>query len=404
MKISRFETIICGLGWRDIGFLKISTDDGLEGWSEFSDGFGSPGIHHVIDALKPHVLGHDPMRVEAVVHDLGQLVSAAPGGLNRQAVAAVENALLDIKGKAFGVPVAGLLGGIVRDRIPVYWSHCGTYRAYRPDFAEMMGVAPLRTYDDVVEHGKLVRKLGFSAMKTNVMALTDPDLKSRRFPWGRSIGATTRAFDNRMIAEAVRVMAALREGAGEDADIFFDVNIGYETEGYLRMEAALRPYRPAWLELDTPDPEALALLRSRGHTPIGSGETLYERIRYRRFLEHRAMDVAIVDVLWNGWLESVKIAALAHSFQTPVAPHNFYGHLATAISAHFSAAVPNLHIMELDPDGVPWRDDITTPPRIENGVLILPDGPGWGVEINEDAIREHPSIARASLYSDPQPL
>jgi galactonate dehydratase len=390
MKISRFETFVCGLGWRDIGFLKISTDDGLEGWSEFSDAFGSPGIQSVVDALEPYVQGRDPLRVELLVHDLNQMVSPARGGLNRQAIAAVENALLDIKGKAFGVPVAELFGGVVRDRVPLYWSHCGTYRAR---FAELMGVDPVRTYDDVVELGKLVRKLGFSAMKTNVLSLTDPDLQRRIVPWARPIGCATRAFDNRMIAEAQRTMAALREGAGDDADIFFDANVGYETEGYLRLEAALRPYRPAWLELDTPDPEALALLRSRGHTPIGSGETIYERTGYRPFFERRAVDVAIVDVLWNGWLESMKIAAQGHAYQTPVAPHNFYGHLATAISAHFSAAVPNLHIMEIDPDGVPWRDDITTPPRIENGVLVLPEGPGWGVEVNEDAIREHPSIA-----------
>jgi galactonate dehydratase len=137
------------------------------------------------------------------------------------------------------------------------------------------------------------------------------------------------------------------------------------------------------------DPAALALVRRRGSTPIGSGEAIYERYGYRPYFEAQAMDVAIVDVLWNGFIESLKIAALAESYQTPVAPHNFYGHLASMISAHFAASVPNFHVMEIDVDGMPWRGELTTPPVFEDGCLVLPDGPGWGVEVNEEAIRAH---------------
>jgi galactonate dehydratase len=75
-----------------------------------------------------------------------------------------------------------------------------------------------------------------------------------------------------------------------------------------------------------------------------------------------------------------------------VAPHNFYGHLASAISAHFCAAVPNFRIMEIDIDGVPWRDDIVnTLPVFDKGDYILPTGPGWGVEVNEAGLRKHPA-------------
>ena len=90
-------------------------------------------------------------------------------------------------------------------------------------------------------------------------------------------------------------------------------------------------------------------------------------------------------------LESVKIAAMADVYEVNVAPHNFYGHLASVISAHFCAAVPNFRIMEIDIDGVPWRDDIVNaPPVIENGDFILPKGPGWGIEVNEAGLRAHP--------------
>jgi len=94
-----------------------------------------------------------------------------------------------------------------------------------------------------------------------------------------------------------------------------------------------------------------------------------------------------VDVPWNGILESMKIASLCETFSVNCAPHNFYGNLSTAMSAHFCAAIPNFRIMEIDIDDVPWKDEVVTPPRIENGHLLLSDAPGWGVEVNEAAIR-----------------
>ncbi|WP_375430636.1 mandelate racemase/muconate lactonizing enzyme family protein [uncultured Friedmanniella sp.] len=395
MRIGQVEPIACDLGWRTISFLKITTDDGIVGWSEYSESFGNQGLGSVISSLTPYVLGQDPLLIERLTCDLSALVRPARGAMNRQAIAAIENALLDIKGKALGVPVAGLLGGTVRDRVPVYWSHCGTYRVGR--YVEYLGVGALHTYEDVVLLGKLVRERGFTAMKTNITGLDDLEVQSRSNPYARAAQTTGRSFDNRMIAEAEKMMAAMRQGAGDDADIFFDINFCLELEGYSRLERALAPYRPAWLEIDTFDAEGLASVRRGGTTPIGSGEALYERAGYRPFFEAQAFDVAIVDVLWNGWLESVKIAAQAEAYSVAVAPHNFYGHLASAISASFASAVPNLHIMEIDVDGATWRDELTTPPVIEDGHLILSDAPGWGVEVNEEAIRRHAPSTRSEV-------
>jgi len=103
------------------------------------------------------------------------------------------------------------------------------------------------------------------------------------------------------------------------------------------------------------------------------------------------MDVAIIDVVWNGYMESLKIAAMAEVYEMNVAPHNFYGHMSSVISAHFSAAVPNLRIMEIDIDSVPWRDELVDePPVIENGEFVMPTKPGWGIEVNEKGVRAHP--------------
>jgi galactonate dehydratase len=386
VRVVGFETLTCEFGWRTISFLKLTTDDGIVGWSEFSEGFGSPGLVGVVDACGTSVIGKDPMKIEAITYLLSASMRPARGALNRQAVAAIENALLDVKGKALGVGVSALLGGAVRERIPVYWSHCGTYRVGKR--AEHLGVDPLRTFEDVVALGQVVKKEGFSGLKTNILGLEDPGVAARDNTFARGLGAG-RLWDTRMIAEAVKVVAAFREGAGDDVDIYLDVNFNFDTEGALRVEQAVRPYNLAWLEMDMHDPAGLALVRRRGCTPIGSGEAIYERYGYRPYFEAQAMDVAIVDVLWNGFIESLKIAALAESYQTPVAPHNFYGHLASMISAHFAASVPNFHVMEIDVDGMPWRGELTTPPVFEDGCLVLPDGPGWGVEVNEEAIRAH---------------
>jgi L-alanine-DL-glutamate epimerase-like enolase superfamily enzyme len=103
------------------------------------------------------------------------------------------------------------------------------------------------------------------------------------------------------------------------------------------------------------------------------------------------MDVIIVDVPWNGLAESLKVASMADAYEVNVAPHNFYSHLATMMSAHLCAVAPNIRIMEFDTDQVSWMDDlVTTRPTIKDGYLTLPTGPGWGTEINEAAVRAHP--------------
>ena len=157
------------------------------------------------------------------------------------------------------------------------------------------------------------------------------------------------------------------------------------------MARAIAPFDILWVEIDTRSPSGLRYIRERSEIPVASGECLFGRRDYRPFLERDAMDVAIIDVPWNGIGESVKIASMADAYEVNVAPHNFYSHLATMMSAHFAAVVPNLRIMEFDPETVAWQDDLVTrPPRIEAGHLLLPTGPGWGTEVDEAAVRAHP--------------
>ncbi len=357
------------------------------GWSEYNESFGGAGVSAVIAALAPALVGKDPRPWEAHVALLYALRRQAASGVIQQAIGAIENALLDVTARALGVPVYALFGGPVRDRIRLYWSHCATYRVSR---AREMELAPVRTLDDVVKLGREVVAKGYTALKTNVLFLGD-NPRAHVPGLGRSVGFPELNADRHVIGAARALLAAFREGAGLDVDILVDLNFNYKIEGFLKMARALEPYDLFWIEMDTRDAKALAYVRSRTSIPVASCECLFGRRDYRPFFERQAVDVAIIDTPWNGVGESLKIAAMADTYETNVAPHNFYGHLATMMNAHFSAVVPNLRIMEIDPDMVPWQGDlVTVKPEIKDGHLVLPTGPGWGTEVNEDAVRAHP--------------
>jgi galactonate dehydratase len=391
MKIDRIEDLHCDAGWRTFSFLKITTDDGLSGWSEYTEADGSRGLTAVIRGMAEQLIGTDPRPVQAIDSFLYVKQVQAPNGVNQRAIAAIGNALLDLKAKALGVPVYELFGGPVRTRIPVYWSHCGTYRVRNH---EMVGSKPLRTYDDIAALGAEVKARGFKALKTNIMPWDGEKLTSLGQGFGRSPGWPALNCDRSFLDSLRKQLMAFREGAGAEMGIHLDINYHFKTEGNLQVAKAVEPFDLTWLEIDNWDPAALALIRSRAPCPIASLESVTGRRAFRPFLDAYSTDVAIIDVIWNGFLESIKIAAMAEAYEVNVAPHNYYGHLCSAVSAHFCAVVPNFRVMEIDIDSVSWRDELfINPPVIENGELILPTGPGWGVEVNEAAVRAHPPRA-----------
>jgi L-alanine-DL-glutamate epimerase-like enolase superfamily enzyme len=397
LTIAQIESLHADAGWRTYDFLKLTTEGGLVGWSEYNESFGGQGVSALIDRLAPHLIGKDARAYEAHVALMYALRRQASGGAVQQAIGAIENALLDVKARALGIPVYELLGGPVRDRIRLYWSHCGTYRV--GGRAELMGVPPVRTLDDIVALGKEVVARGYTGLKTNVLLLDDDPRGPRGHVPGFARGDGFPELNpDRFAITAIRdQLAAFREGAGPGMDLLVDLNFNYKTEGFLVMARAMEPFDLFWVEIDTRDPKALRYIRSHTRIPVASCECLFGRRDYRPYFEHQAVDVAIIDAPWNGVAESHKIATMADTYELNVAPHNFYGHLATMMSAHLAAVTPNLRIMEIDPDYVPWQDDfVTVTPAVKDGYLELPTGPGWGTEIDEAAVRAHPPQATGS--------
>ena len=174
-------------------------------------------------------------------------------------------------------------------------------------------------------------------------------------------------------------------------DINLDLNFHFKTEACLRIAKVLEKFDMLWLEIDMYDPLSLRQIKDSTDTRICTGENLFYMSDYLPYFENHSADMFMIDVPWNGFSQSKKVGDLAEVFQHNVAPHNYYSHLSTFVSASLCASLPNVRIMEIDIDDVPWKDDLTTStPEVIDGYMTVPNKPGWGVDINEEVARAHP--------------
>lgn len=391
--ISEVKTLSCSNSWRNYFFLKVTAEDGTVGWSEFDQNFGSPGVAAVIEQIKHRMIGQSAMNHEFIREDLHTVTRPGSGGVIGQALGAIENALLDLKAKTLDVPCHVLLGGKVRDRIRVYWSHCVAYRMrtehFTPGIVDVGGVQQI---------AREVGEKGFTALKTNIFHYEGDKIKG----WSPGFGQPfepERNIERKTLQNLRRHLEIVREAAGPDMDILLDLNFNARTEGFLQILREIEDQDLLWVEIDTLDPKALAVIRAQSRHPISSCETLIGLRQFLPYFQNQSIDVAIIDTPWNGVWQSLKIAAAAEAHEINVASHNFYGHLCTMMNAHFSAVVPNMRIMETDIDRVSWDHELFTHvPEFKDGYLILPDRPGWGTDPIESALAAHPPLETVGMY------
>src|SRR5262245_24519307 len=289
-----------GNATRDFVTLELGTDQGLVGVGlTFFGGALSGALREAVDALGRLAIGEDPLRVEAVVAKLRAAAgSSGPGGIFSLALSAVDMACWDIKGKALGQPVSRLLGGS-RDRVPTYAS------------GALMRPHPV---DYLAKAGPRLRDMGFRQMKMQCGAEALP---------AREV-------------ERVRVM---REAVGPDVDLMCDINQLWRVEQAVDIGARIAPYHLFWLEDPTThhDYAGLAAIAGALTTPIGAGEDGYGIAPFRQLLEHRSVDIAMIDLLRVGGITQwMKVAGMAEAFNVSVVSH-----LIPEIHVHLIAAVPN---------------------------------------------------------------
>ena len=356
MSIGRIETFLVPPRWT---FVRVETHDGAVGWGEASLEGHAEAVVGAFEALRDRFVGHDERRIE----DVWQI--AYRGGFYRggpvlmSALSGLDQALWDLAGKALGVPAWRLLGGKVRDRI----------RAY----AWIGGDRP----DEIGAAARARREQGFGAVKMNATA---------ELEWL----AAPKALDE----VAKRVEAAQSEGM----DVGLDFHGRVHRPMAKQLAKALDPLGLLFVEepLLSENPEGLAQIAQLVSTPIALGERLYSRWDFKRFFEAGAVDIVQPDLSHAGGLsECRRIAALAEAYDVAVAPHCPLGPLALAACLQLAACTPNVAIQEMSL-GIHYNvggdlftfcknREALTP---EQGHLRIPEGPGLGVTLDEDAVRE----------------
>lgn len=360
IRITDIKTFLVGLG-RNYLFVKVETDQGIHGIGEaYSCGPDLATVATIAD-FKEWLVGRDPRDVEhlwAMMYNFSRF----PGGsVVNAAISGIEQALWDISGKAVGLPVFRLLGGKCRDKVRVYGGIGG---AEPGTLAESARAA--------------VQEYGYTAVK---MSPHPPGMHAKAY------NAVTRAAGERI--------RAVREALGPDVDIAVDIHAQFFEPGRaLRVARAIEPYQPFWLEepIRPENVDAMAKLAAHVSIPLASGECNYTKYEFQPILQAQALDIIQPDIcLCGGVLEMKKIAAMAEAHYVVVAPHNPMGPVANVVNTHFAVSTPNFLILEYTPDDAsPRKDLVREAPVARGGYLPVPEKPGWGIELNEEAFRHYP--------------
>ena len=386
MKITNIETFIVDAGFRPWMFVKVETDEGVTGWGECSDVRQPHAIEGAIRDMQPLLIGQDPRAFEMRYQDLFRITRQSPGGISAKAIAGLDCAFIDIKAKALGISVTELFGGPTRESVRVYWSHCGSTRIIHHDF---LGLPPIDSWQSITDLGHEVRDRGFTALKTNILLPGQKAMFGGGFSGGP--GSTDQVAPKWLMPHLEKLMGTFRDAVGDDIDICLDINFHFKTEGTLRIAKALEQFDMLWLEVDMYDPKSLRQIKDSTTTRICTGENLYFMHDFIPYFENHSADIFMIDVAWNGFSQSKKVGDLAEVYQHNVAPHNYNSHLSSFVCASLCATLPNVRIMEIDIDDIPWKDEMTTAvPEIIDGYMTVPTGPGWGADVNEEVALAHP--------------
>jgi len=348
--------------------VRIYTDEGITGTGESYWGIG---VREVIELLKPRLIGRDPTNVERLYQDLYRGLAACGGlaGVAVTAISGIEIALWDIAGKALNAPVYKLLGGKYRDRIRLY-ADCGVPGPRPEDFAAK---------------AQEIRDRGFTAVKFDL---------DRTSPREWQMDPYNRCLSPREVRHLLSLAEGAREGVGDDLDLLIDLHWAYTPNAALQLAKGMEELGLLWLEDPIPpeNVDALARLTDATSTPICTGENLYTRHGFRELIEKQAANILAPDIPKVGGLfESRKIADMADTYYLVLGPHNVSSPLGTMAAAHVCAAIPNFLVLEYHFEDLPWWDDLIVGdgPVIRDGFIDLPEKPGLGVELNEDAVRAH---------------
>ncbi len=344
---------------RNYVFVKVETDEGIDGWGEAT--MGAVSVTGVIEELGEILVGRDPFRIEEAWQTLYNFSHNLRGGvLHMAAISGIDIALWDIKGKALNVPVYELLGGAMRDK---FWAY-GRFDGQTPELA--------------VENAMSWVEQGLTALKG------DPHSHKGLFPTAESQ------------RDALAKVEAVRDAVGDDVELMIEVHGRLSTEGAISMGRALEQYRPFWFEEPVPPENIDAMLKVRDavNIPLATGERIYTKWGFRELFEKQVVEFVQPDICHaGGILELKKLAAMAETYYLGFCPHNPYGPINTLAALHVDAASPNFLVQE--GGHADWYRHVVKGdfPFQKDGYFDLPTGVGLGIELDEEALVKNPAGA-----------
>ena len=361
MRITDIRTFVVDCFRTNWIFVKVYTDEGVSGVGEGTLEYKEKAFIGAVEHIREAILGSDPGNIEKIWHDTYRDAYWRGGPVLISALSAVEMALWDILGKSLGVSVSRLLGGRVNEQVRIYVN--GWF-------------AGAREPDEFAAKARSAVERGVTALKWD--------------PFGKSYMNIANADLDR----ALRCVDAVRRAVGPSVDLLIEGHGRFNLPTATKFAAELAPFKPMFFEEPVPpdNPDALKAVHDRSPVAIAAGERLYTRWDYRKLFDLAAVDYIQPDVSHaGGIMELKKIAAEAECRYLPFAPHNPSGPVANAATLQLAACCPNFCILEIMYDDVTWRRDVTDESlSFEAGRIAIPDKPGLGIEIDEDACAAHP--------------
>jgi galactonate dehydratase len=339
IKVTKIETFVLKNSWV---FVKISTDAGITGWGEMLKDDAKACAAGALE-VGNYLIGKDPRRVTFHWQAIHRGAFYRGGPIKTAISSGIDQALWDITGKAYGLPVHRLLGGPTRDRVRVY--------------------------------GRVNKENGVNAMKTQLRA------------GGR--GPIKYVEGQKFVDGAVEYFKALRAKVGPDVDIGVEFHGEVQPPTALILMKALEPYNPWFYEeiVQALNVDIMAELAKKTHIPIATGERIFTKWGFKEILEKRAATILQPDICYAGGITELKIiAGMAEAYYTPLAPHNPQGPCSLAASLQLAASIPNFLIQERGDNE--YSDLLAKPlPPIKNGYRPLLTEPGLGITIDEDKLK-----------------
>jgi L-alanine-DL-glutamate epimerase-like enolase superfamily enzyme len=358
MKIARIESYLRN----DIPVCRVYTDTGEAGTGQCSTYGGAITVKVLHEMLAPMVLGGDALGIDAIADKVMDRTMKFPGSFVCRALAGIDTALWDLAGKLTGQPVGRLLGGPLRDPVPMYASSMS--REISPE-------------DEARRLSALVREQGFGAVKIRI---------------GTGPAAMMGSDQDMYPGRTEDLVKTVRKALGDDVRINVDANSSYTAHKAIRVGRMLEQFGVFHFEEPCPYPdiESTREVADALDVYVAGGEQDNSIPQFRRMVAMRAVDIVQPDILYLGGISRARrVAMLAHESGLACTPHAANRAMAQLFTLHFAAAMPNcLYEQEWTIESTAWSDGLLERPLVvEDGAVKMPDGPGWGIEVSQDWLK-----------------